>query len=139
MLEIHNSSGLWLLIPATVLAFTSVAMNFFDEAFVPAVEAISPAKPSIFDNPATPAATALDADRDLQKRSRRIGRCKVKGIDWQPALERFNSRAEVYGISFTDNGVENYHRLGPVTYYIDAASGRVVESTTRITTASVAS
>ena len=49
MLEIHNSSGLWLLIPATVLAYTSVAMNFFDEAFIPAVQAMSPAKPSMFD------------------------------------------------------------------------------------------
>ena len=33
----------------------------------------------------------------------------------------------MYGVSFTDNGVENYHRLGPVALYIDARSGRVVE------------
>lgn len=128
MLEIHNSSGLWLLIPATVLAYTSVSMNFFDEAFVPLTEAISPAKPTMFDKPAAPAPAAarnLDFERALE-----IGTAaaKARGLNWQPALERFNAEHNVYGITFTDNGVENYHRLGPVTYYIDAASGRVVEA-----------
>ncbi len=127
MLEIHNSSGLWLLIPATVLAFTSVAMNFFDEAFVPTVEAISPSKPSMFDKPAPPAAP--DTPRIGFSKALAVGSAaaKANGMTWKPALERFNSQLEVYGVSFTDNGIENYHRLGPVTFYIDAHSGRVVE------------
>jgi len=30
-------------------------------------------------------------------------------------------------VTFTDNGVENYHRMGPITYYLDASNGRLVE------------
>lgn len=126
MLEIHNASGLWLLVPATVLAYTSVAMNFFDEAFVPAVQAVSPARPSIFDRSAKgPAAVPrLDFAEALA-----IGTASAKrdGLTWQPALERFNAEHNIYGVTFTDNGVENYHHLGPVTYYLDAATGHLVE------------
>lgn len=126
MLEIHNSSGLWLLIPATVLAYTSVAMNFFDEAFVPAVEAISPAKPSLFDKPAP---TLRGAPKINFAQALQIGTAiaRAQGSKWQPALERFNAEHNVYGISFTDDGVENYHRLGPVTIYVDAATGHAVD------------
>ena len=128
MLEIHNSSGLWLLIPATVLAYTSVAMNFFDEAFTPAVQAISPAKPSIFDAPAAP--TRSDTSRLDFSQALALGSAaaKARGLEWQPALERYNVEHGVYGISFTDNGVENYHRLGPVTLYMDARTGRLVDA-----------
>jgi uncharacterized iron-regulated membrane protein len=127
MLEIHNSSGLWLLVPASVLAYTSVAMNFFDEAFVPIVEAASPAKPSIFDKPAAAtgaAAPRLDFTDALALASAAARR---QGLHWQPALERYNAERGVYGISFTDNGVENYHGLGPVTIYVDAQTGRLLE------------
>ena len=128
MLEIHNSSGLWLLIPATVLAYTSVAMNFFDEAFTPAVQAISPARPSIFDTPVQ--AASPDASRIGFPQALALGSAaaKARGLAWQPALERYDAEHDVYGISFTDNGVENYHRLGPVTLYVDARSGRIVDS-----------
>lgn len=127
MLELHNASGLWLLILASVLAYTSVAMNFFDEAFVPAVQAISPARPSMFDAPAKrPAlpgrigfAQALD---------RAVETARANGFKWQPALARFSPGYGAYGISFTDDGIENYHRLGPVTYYFDGQTGRFLES-----------
>lgn len=127
MLEIHNSSGLWLLIPATVLAYTSVGMNFFDEAFVPAVQAVSPAKPSMFDQPAaiTTSQPKIGFDRALEIG---IRAARARGLRWQPALERYNAQYNVYGVSFTDNGIENYHRLGPVAFYIDAVSGRLVEA-----------
>jgi uncharacterized iron-regulated membrane protein len=128
MLEIHNSSGLWLLIPATVLAYTSVAMNFFEEAFTPAVQAVSPARPSIFDaaaQPSSPRASRIGFSQALALGS---AAAKARGLTWQPALERYNAEHDVYGISFTDDGVENYHRLGPVTLYVDARSGRVVDA-----------
>ena len=127
MLEIHNSSGLWLLIPATVLAYTSVAMNFFDEAFVPTVEAISPSKPSIFDEGSKRVSSDAPRIGFSQALAAGTAAAKASGLTWQPALERYNPQLDVYGISFTDNGVENYHRLGPVAFYVDAHSGRVVE------------
>lgn len=126
MLELHNASGLWLLILASILAYTSVAMNFFDEAFVPAVQAVSPAKPSMFDatpKSATPQVRLSFADAlPLGIRA-----AKDNGSTWQPALERYSPEFGAYGVTFTDNGLENYHMLGPVTYYIDGGSGRLVE------------
>lgn len=127
MLEIHNSSGLWLLIPATILAYTSVAMNFFDEAFTPAVQAISPARPSMFDHPAPPqtGGATIGFAKALELG---VAAAADRGLTWKPAIERFDPARHVYGISFTDDGIENYHRLGPVTIYLDGASGRFVEA-----------
>ena len=127
MLEIHNASGLWLLIPATVLAYTSVAMNFFDEAFVPMVEATSPPRPSLFDTPATAAAPNGPGIGFARALDIGVAAARADGLGWQPALQRFSPQYHVYGVTFTDNGVENYHALGPVTYYVDAATGRLVE------------
>jgi uncharacterized iron-regulated membrane protein len=128
MLEIHNSSGLWLLIPATVLAYTSVAMNFFDEAFVPAVQAISPAKPTMFGQERQGPRSSAPTIGFARALALGAAAAKAQGLNWQPAIERFDPAHRVYGISFTDNGVENYHGLGPVTLYVDATSGRFVES-----------
>lgn len=126
MLELHNASGLWLLILASVLAYTSVAMNFFDEAFVPAVQAISPARPTMFDAPAKkPAPPARISFRDALPLGTAAAR--ADGLNWRPALERYSPEYGAYGITFTDNGVENYHRLGPVTYYVDGQTGRFLE------------
>ena len=127
MLEIHNASGLWLLIPATVLAYTSVAMNFFDEAFVPMVEATSPALPSMFDK--APSSAPAQGPGIGFAKALQIGgaAAKTDGLSWKPALQRFSPAYNVYGVTFTDNGVENYHALGPVTYYLDASDGRLVE------------
>lgn len=126
MLELHNASGLWLLILASVLAFTSVGMNFFDEAFVPAVQAISPARPSLFDiaakGPAPAARISFAGVLPLG-----IAAARAQGLEWQPALERYSPEFGVYGVTFTDNGFENYHLLGPITYYVDGRTGRFVE------------
>lgn len=126
MLELHNASGLWLLILASVLAYTSVAMNFFDEAFVPAMQAVSPAKPSVFD--IAPKRRAPGPAIGFPKAlSYAVAAAKADRQQWQPALERFSPEYGVYGVSFTDNGVENYHLLGPVTYYVDDRTGALVE------------
>jgi uncharacterized iron-regulated membrane protein len=126
MLELHNASGLWLLILASVLAYTSVAMNFFDEAFVPAMQAISPAKPTMFDapagRPAPPPRLSFAEALPLG-----IAAAKADGLKWQPAIERYSPEYGAYGVTFTDNGVENYHLLGPVTYYLDGQTGRLVD------------
>jgi len=126
MLELHNASGLWLLILMTVLAYTSVAMNYFNEAFVPAVETVSPAQPSVFDAPAkkTPLPPRLTFTDALAKG---ISVARADGMKWRPALERFSPEYGLYGVTFTDNGAENYHLLGPVTYYLDGQTGGFVE------------
>jgi uncharacterized iron-regulated membrane protein len=126
MLELHNASGLWLLILASVLAYTSVAMNFFDEVFTPAVQAVSPAKPSMFDAGPKPVRPPVRLSF-AEGLSAGVAAAQADGFKWKPALERFDPRYGVYGVTFTDNGVENYHLLGPVTYYVDAATGRLVE------------
>ena len=54
LLDLHRASGLWVLIGVTVLAYTSVGMNFFDEAFTPAVNRLWPPRPSPFDRPPRP-------------------------------------------------------------------------------------
>ncbi|HJP68628.1 MAG TPA: PepSY-associated TM helix domain-containing protein [Sphingomicrobium sp.] len=127
MLELHNASGLWLLIFASVLAYTSVAMNFFDEAFVPAMQTISPAKASMFDTaPKAPAKAARISFAEALPLG--IAAARADGLNWKPALERYSAEFGAYGVTFTDNGVENYHLLGPITYYIDGDTGRFVES-----------
>lgn len=126
MLELHNASGLWLLIFASVLAYTSVAMNFFDEAFVPATQAISPARPSMFDRAPERAAPPPRLSF-AEALPRGIAAAKADGLKWKPALERFSAEYDAFGITFTDDGFENYHALGPVTYYIDGGSGRLIE------------
>lgn len=125
LLDLHRASGLWLLIGLIVMAFTSVAMNFFDEAFTPAVSAISPAKPSPFDSPpATRAGGApigfarAVADARAMARGNRLG--------WQPAVASYLPDRRLYGIMFTPSGYETYRGLGPVSYYLDGGSGRLV-------------
>lgn len=123
MLELHNASGLWLLVGSSVLAFTSVAMNFFDEAFTPIVEAVSPARPSPFDGPdkaGSPPLAMIGFGGALAK-ARAVA--TSEGLGWRPAALSFIPDRDLYGVSFTDNGMVNYHGLGPVTYYVDGSTG----------------
>jgi uncharacterized iron-regulated membrane protein len=125
MLDLHQSTGLWLLIPVLVLAWTSVSMNFFDEAFTPIAQAISPARPSPFDRLAAAPATGPDIGfgaaiaraETLAAAHGQKGR--VASVSFQPTLN-------LYGVSLTRSGTVNYSRLGPVTLDLDAASGRFV-------------
>jgi len=126
MLDIHRASGLWLLIGVTVLAFTSVAMNFFDEAFTPIVSAVSPARPSPFD---APARSGPDADGRIgfQKALARANAiAATNGMRWKPAVETYLPEQGLYGVMYTGSGYEEYRGLGPVTYYLDSRSGRFV-------------
>lgn len=125
MHDMHRATGLWALIGITVLAFTSVSMNFFEEVFTPAVDRVSPARPSPFDRavrssiappriaPATATATARSAAQRL-------------GMQWRPAKISYDTDYGLYRVLLTDNGVENYHGLGPQSLYVDGTTGRVV-------------
>ncbi|MDB5453946.1 MAG: peptidase, partial [Caulobacteraceae bacterium] len=124
-LELHQATGLWLLIPLTVLAFTSVAMNFFDEAFTPAVQAISPARASPFDRPAPPLkpGTAIGFKKAVEAGGAEAMR---RGLSWRPAQVGYLPDRDLYQVTFTRSGVVNYSRLGPVSYYLAGADGRFV-------------
>lgn len=124
MLDLHRASGLWLLIGAMVLAFTSVCMNFFDEAFTPVAQAVSPAKPSPFDAPAvrgTGAPIGFAAALDQA-----TAHARAAGLAWRPAKESHVADRDLYGVMFTASGIEHYRGLGPITYYVDGATGRFV-------------
>ncbi len=123
MLDVHRASGLWLMIGVTILAFTSVALNFYDEAYEPAVVKMSPLKRSLFDQPAP---FPEGASPDLSYGDA-LGLAKVQaarqGLEWSPATALYRPDWNLYGVTFTDNGTLNYHRLGPVYLYFDARTG----------------
>ena len=124
-LDLHRASGLWLLVPATVLAFTSVAMNFFDEAFTPAVQAISPARPSPFDGPPPIAAPPAPAIGFAEAQGLAVQRATAQGLSWKPARLSYSRERGFYSVMLTPGGVETYSRLGPIDYAFDGA-GRFV-------------
>jgi len=128
LLDLHQASGLWLLIGVIILAFTSVSLNFFDEVVTPVVTAVSPPRPSPFDTPppATPvtsAARQIGFDDALRLA---IARAKARGLAWRPAALDYTPNRNLYSVTFTPSGVVRYQGLGPVSYLYDAADGRFV-------------
>jgi uncharacterized iron-regulated membrane protein len=123
MLDIHRSTALWLFPFLLILAFTSVSLNFFSEAYSPTVTTISPLKKSLFDQDApfpegtSPSLSYADAAKlaDLQ--------AAKEDISWQPATMLYYPNWNLYGTTFSDNGVLNYKYLGPIYYYFDADTG----------------
>lgn len=126
-LDFHRASGLWLLIPATVLAFTSVAMNFFDEVFTPAVQAISPARPSPFDAPPPAVAPAPPTIGFAQVEALAAQRAAARGLSWKPARLSYSRERGLYSVMLTPGGIETYSRLGPIDYAFDGAGRCVAE------------
>jgi uncharacterized iron-regulated membrane protein len=125
LLDLHRSSGLWLMLPLTVLAFTSVAMNFFGEALIPAVKFLSPARPSPFDEPAlaNPVARMIDYRQVLTQGAALAQR---NHLSWTPATLQYEPDRGLVGLRFSPGGIENYRALGPVTYWFDGRDGRFV-------------
>jgi uncharacterized iron-regulated membrane protein len=124
LLDIHRASGLWLLAPLAVLAFTSAAMSFYGEALMPAVQRLSPPRPSPFDRPAD--AHSRSAAPDMIAILRRAtALAAAHRPAWQPAVYQFEPDHGLAGVRFTATGRETYRGLGPITYWFDAASGRL--------------
>jgi uncharacterized iron-regulated membrane protein len=124
MLDIHRSSGLWLLIGLTPLAFTSVALNVFSEIYAPLAVTLAHTEPSIFDKPA-PYPKGRDGHigftRMLALANARVAQ---QGETWRPATAVYLPNRDLYGVTLTDDATLNYRRLGPVYWYFDGASGR---------------
>ena len=123
--DLHRASGLWLFLGVLVLAFTSVSMNFFEEAFIPAVSALSPPAPSPFDRsiPAFAGPDAIGFQRALFIARKDAAR---RGLNWQPAAMSYAPDRNLDGVMFTANGRVSYRELGPVTLYLDAATGTFI-------------
>lgn len=124
LLDLHRASGLWLLAPLTVLAFTSGAMNFFSEALVPAVRAVSPPHASPFDAPppAAPGARTMGFTEALAAAEAYAAHDRP---GWRPAVLQHEPERNLVGVRFTRTGIESYRGLGPVTYWFDGADGRL--------------
>ena len=125
-LDLHRASGLWLFVGVTVLAFTSVSMNFFDEAFTPMVQAVSPAAPSPFDAPA-PRTPPVPTMTFAEARAASEARAAANGLDWRPVRLAYAPDRGLMGVSFTPGATTDYVGLGPVTYWWDAVSGRFAD------------
>jgi uncharacterized iron-regulated membrane protein len=126
LLDLHRASGLWLFIGVTLLSATSVALNFYSEAFRPIVVALSPPKPTPWDRPAPkpdpthrPHLSFVDAEK------LGLATAHSHGLRLRPAVETYDPDYRLYGVRFTRDGREDYAGFGPVSYYFDDTTGRL--------------
>jgi uncharacterized iron-regulated membrane protein len=124
-LDLHRASGLWLLPALIVLAFTSTAMNFFDEAVTPAVQHLAPPRPSPFDRPA-PAQPAARTLAFPEAMAQTVAQTAHERPGWRPAVLQYVPERNLVGVRITRSGFESYRGLGPVTYWYDGATRRFV-------------
>ncbi len=124
MLDWHRASALWLFVPLTVLALTSIGFNFFSEAYAPAVEALfAKEKPEpVKARPLAHEMTFADAVAAGHAEAAR------EKIDWQPATVLADPKDGTVGIALSDDGRLNYHGLGPIYYYFDRKSHALVKT-----------
>jgi len=124
MLDWHKASALWLFVPLTALALTSVGLNFFAEGYGPLVEAVTAQEPED-GKPGPPQAAPLGF---AQAVSAAKAQARRSGIGWHPATVLADPKDGTLGVTMTDDGLLNYHRLGPIYYYFDRRSHVLVET-----------
>ena len=126
MLDLHRSSALWLYVFLAILAFTSVTLNFFSEFWDPFSTWIAPLEKSLFhlDAPFPEGSVPGLSYADAYKLA--ADQAAIAGAEWKPATMLYYPNWNLYGVTFSDNGILNYKHLGPIYYYFDAASGAFV-------------
>lgn len=123
LLDLHRASGLWFLPFLALLAATSIAFNFWSEAYAPAVTAISPLEHDLFDEApphpegAVPRLGYADILPLAEQRARKTG------LAWEPATMIYLSEWNLYGVKFSPGGMLSYEALGPVDHYFDGDTG----------------
>ncbi|MGN6500479.1 MAG: PepSY-associated TM helix domain-containing protein [Tsuneonella sp.] len=122
LLDLHRASGLWLLPFLLLLAATSVALNFFAEAWSPLATSISPLKHDLFDQTAPYPQGATPKLSFAQGLAAARAHARGEGLEWQPATMLYLPEWNFYGVKFSADGMLSYDRLGPVDYYVDANS-----------------
>lgn len=123
LLDLHRASGLWLLPFLILLAATSIAFNFWSEAYAPAVTAMSPLEHDLFDQDAPhPEGTVPKlAYADILPLAE--AHAKRTGLDWAAAKMIYLPDWNLYGVKYARGGVLNYEKLGPVDHYFDGDTG----------------
>lgn len=125
MPELHRVGGVWLLVPLTVLAITSVAMNFYDELFRPLVEMVSPPRVSPFDRPpATPASSGPTIGFAAAERIA-VATASTRTPSLAPVAMTDDPVHDFYDIGFAPDGTSLYEDFGRVTYSIDRHTGQL--------------
>jgi uncharacterized iron-regulated membrane protein len=123
-LDLHRVCGLWLIVPLTALALTSLVMSFYAEAFMPLVEMLSPPRPSPFDSsPPLHPPSILPPLAAVIDHAENTARSVHAG--WQAATIQREPGRGLAGVQFTRSGFEDYRGLGPVTDWYDAR-GRLI-------------
>ena len=125
MPELHRIGGLWLLLPLTVLAYTSVAMNFYDELFRPLIETLSPPRPSPFDRPAVASPAGILVGFEAAEQAA-IAAASRQTPHLSPVAINNDTAHGFYEVAFAPDGTRLYEGFGRVTYSVDRQSGRVM-------------
>lgn len=123
----HRAGGLWLMPGLLVLALTAAEINFYEAVFLPVCRTFWQPVPSPFDpgmrhvspdhhTPLTYAITARWAQQVIAHEHQ----------GWQPAFANYFPTLGLYGISFVPSTLDTYAALGPVAYYYDDRSGKLV-------------
>ncbi|TLU72559.1 PepSY-associated TM helix domain-containing protein [Lichenicoccus roseus] len=123
--ELHRVGGLWLLGPLAILAYTSVAMNFYDEAFRPIVETLSPPRPSPFDRPAASLPAAGPAIGFARAEQAAVAAASRRTPGLAPVEIADDPARGFYEVGFAPGGSTLYEGFGRVTYSIDRRDGDV--------------
>ncbi len=124
--ELHRLSGLWLIPFLTVLAYTSVAMNFYGEAFQPLVEAISPPRagdPS--SRPALPPPPGASPIGFAEAERIAVAAARTRTPNLRPVTMSLDASHHLYAVGFSPGGTHLYKGYGHVTYDISAYGGRL--------------
>jgi len=127
LLDLHRASGLWLFPVLTVLALTSVGLNFYYELAAPIAEALSPPRASPFDDtpPKAPAdhppkigwsQAIAHATRDAARRA----------PGWRPVNALYLPDRGLYGLTLTHSGDDDYAGLGLIGLYYRDDTGAFV-------------
>jgi uncharacterized iron-regulated membrane protein len=126
LLDLHRASGLWLFLASLAVALSGCALSFYSEAVEPAVVSLSPSRVAALNSdapPPGPKPRRLGWDAALARAE--TAAAQRAGQTLKPAVASFEAEANLYRIGFTRSGVRDYTGLGPVYWYVDAASGRV--------------
>ena len=127
LLDLHRASGLWLLPLVTILALTSVCLNFYYEFAEPVALALSPARTSPFDG--SPPRLAADHRRRIDwARAVAIAEADAarRAPGWRPVNALYVPERGLYGVTLTRSGEDDYAGLGPIAFYYDDGDGRFV-------------
>jgi uncharacterized iron-regulated membrane protein len=125
LLELHRASGLWLLLATLVLSLTGFAMSLFAEVTAPLATRLSPSHVAAL-NDDSPTPPPINPTRELgfdavTQRARVFAAARDPALE--PAIASYDADANLYRIGFTRSGRLEWSRLGPIYYYVDAASG----------------